>query len=142
VKNVFRPEFLNRVDLVVVFKALAKKDVLNIVDIELKRVEKQLKDQQITWDINTEAKEWLVDKGYDPDFGARPLRRVIQSSIEDELAERLLAGKLKPGGTVTITKPADKDDLEIETTAPETPPAPPVEEVKPEPALAGSAAAP
>jgi ATP-dependent Clp protease ATP-binding subunit ClpC len=142
VKNVFRPEFLNRVDLVVVFKALAKKDVLNIVDIELKRVEKQLKDQQITWDISTEAKEWLVEKGYDPDFGARPLRRVIQSSIEDELAERLLAGRLKPGGTVTIAKAAEKDDLEIETTAPEATPALPVaEEKKPEPELAGTGAA-
>ena len=148
VKNVFRPEFLNRVDLVVVFKALAKKDVLNIVDIELKRVEKQLKDQQITWEISTEAKEWLVDKGYDPDFGARPLRRVIQTSIEDELAERLLAGRLKPGGTVTIVKEGEKDELGIETTAPAGPPASgataaaaPAEEPKPEPELAGTASA-
>ncbi|HEU5317834.1 MAG TPA: ATP-dependent Clp protease ATP-binding subunit [Chloroflexota bacterium] len=134
VKNVFRPEFLNRVDLVVVFKALSKPDVLSIVDIELKRVEKQLKDQQITFEITREAKEWLVDKGYDPDFGARPLRRVIQQSLEDELAERLLSGALKTGGAVSVAR--EGDELKIETTAP--PPAPEVEEKK-EPELAGSA---
>ena len=146
VKNVFRPEFLNRVDLVVVFKALAKADVLHIVDIELKRVEKQLKDQQITWELTQESKEWLVDKGYDPDFGARPLRRVIQQNIEDELAERLLGGLLKSGGTVTIIKDPDADALKIETTAPELPVvepeasvAPEAPEAKPEPELAGSA---
>jgi len=146
VKNVFRPEFLNRVDLVVVFKALAKADVLHIVDIELKRVEKQLKDQQITWELTQESKEWLVDKGYDPDFGARPLRRVIQQNIEDELAERLLGGLLKEGGTVTIIKDPDADALKIETTAPELPVVEPeasvppeAPEAKPEPELAGSA---
>jgi ATP-dependent Clp protease ATP-binding subunit ClpC len=136
VKNVFRPEFLNRVDLVVVFKALSKTDVLSIVDIELQRVHKQLKDQQITFEISQEAKEWLVDKGYDPDFGARPLRRVIQQSLEDELAERLLGGALKAGGTVTASM--ENGELKIETTAPE--PAPEPEEKKePEPELAGSA---
>jgi ATP-dependent Clp protease ATP-binding subunit ClpC len=138
VKNVFRPEFLNRVDLIVVFKALSKLDVLSIVDIELKRVHKQLEDQQITFEISKEAKEWLVDKGYDPDFGARPLRRVIQTSIEDELAERLLAGKLKTGGTVTIAR--EGDDLKIDTTAPEAPPPAPEAE-KPAPELAGTPAA-
>jgi ATP-dependent Clp protease ATP-binding subunit ClpC len=120
VKNVFRPEFLNRVDLVVVFKALAKADVINIVDIELQRVEKQLSDQLIEWEISTEAKEWLVEKGYDPDMGARPLRRVIQQTIEDELAERLLSGQLKAGGKVSTER--NGDELKIETTAPVTPP--------------------
>ncbi|HET7768988.1 MAG TPA: ATP-dependent Clp protease ATP-binding subunit [Chloroflexota bacterium] len=136
VKNVFRPEFLNRVDLVVVFKALSKQDVLSIVDIELQRVHKQLKDQQITFEISQEAKEWLVDKGYDPDFGARPLRRVIQQSLEDELAERLLAGGLKAGGTVNAFM--ENGELKIETTAPEPAPEPEAKK-EPEPELAGSA---
>ncbi|HEV2123786.1 MAG TPA: ATP-dependent Clp protease ATP-binding subunit [Chloroflexota bacterium] len=134
VKNAFRPEFLNRVDVVVVFRALSKQDVLNIVDIELQRVHKQLKEQQLTMEITQEAKEWLVEKGYDPDFGARPLRRVIQNSIEDELAERLLSGHLKPGGAIQVTR--EGDQIKIETTEP----AEPTEETqKPEPELAGSA---
>jgi ATP-dependent Clp protease ATP-binding subunit ClpC len=136
VKNVFRPEFLNRVDLVVVFKALSKQDVLSIVDIELQRVHKQLKDQQITFEISQEAKEWLVEKGYDPDFGARPLRRVIQQSLEDELAERLLSGALKAGGTVSASM--ENGELKIETTAPEPAPEPEAKK-EPEPELAGSA---
>jgi ATP-dependent Clp protease ATP-binding subunit ClpC len=133
VKNAFRPEFLNRVDVVVVFRALSKQDVLNIVDIELQRVHRQLKEQQLVMQITQEAKEWLVEKGYDPDFGARPLRRVIQNSIEDELAERLLSGDLKPGGSINVS--TEGDQLKIETVAPP----PPVEEPeKPEPELAGS----
>src|SRR5262249_18000688 len=107
VKNVFRPEFLNRVDMIVVFRALGKSDVLNIVDIELVRIIKQLKEQSLELDITQEAKELLAEKGFDPDFGARPLRRVIQNTIEDELAERLLAGKLKSGGVVHVTREGD-----------------------------------
>ncbi|NDE76919.1 MAG: ATP-dependent Clp protease ATP-binding subunit, partial [Proteobacteria bacterium] len=90
VKNVFRPEFLNRVDMVVVFRALALKDVLQIVELELNRIRKQLKEQSLTLEVSPEAMELLGTKGYDPDFGARPLRRVIQNTIEDELADRLL----------------------------------------------------
>ncbi|MGH2353920.1 MAG: ATP-dependent Clp protease ATP-binding subunit, partial [Chloroflexota bacterium] len=79
VKNVFRPEFLNRVDMIVVFRALGKADVMQIVDLELTRIRKQLKEQQLELEITDEAKEVLGEKGYDPDFGARPLRRVIQN---------------------------------------------------------------
>lgn len=103
VKNVFRPEFLNRVDMVVVFRALALKDVLQIVELELNRVRKQLKEQSLTLEVSPEAMELLGTKGYDPDFGARPLRRVIQNTIEDELADRLLRGELKGGGAVAVT---------------------------------------
>ncbi|MBI3970348.1 MAG: ATP-dependent Clp protease ATP-binding subunit [Chloroflexi bacterium] len=133
VKNVFRPEFLNRVDMIVVFRALTKNDVLNIVDNELVRVRKQLKEQELELDITQEAKELLVDKGYDPDFGARPLRRVIQNTIEDELAEMLLRGQLKPGARVTVTR--DGDNFKIETVAAE-----PIEAEAKEAELAGSAA--
>jgi ATP-dependent Clp protease ATP-binding subunit ClpC len=132
VKNVFRPEFLNRVDMIVVFRALGKADVLSIVDIELERIVKQLKEQSLELDITQEAKELLAEKGFDPDFGARPLRRVIQNTIEDELAERLLAGKLKSGGTVHVER--DGEEVRIETIE-----APAPEPEEPQPELAGSA---
>ena len=136
VKNVFRPEFLNRVDMIVVFRALGKGDVLSIVDLELERITRQLKEQALELEVTVPAKELLADKGFDPDFGARPLRRVIQNTIEDELAERLLSGKLKSGGQVKVDR--DGEEIKIETTelpAPAPAPEPPAE---PEPELAGS----
>jgi ATP-dependent Clp protease ATP-binding subunit ClpA len=136
VKNVFRPEFLNRVDMVVVFRALGKADVLRIVDIELRRIEKQLQDQQLELHITEDAKELLADKGFDPDFGARPLRRVIQNIIEDELAERLLAGKLKAGGKVSVSRA--ENEIAIETTLPEEGEGS-EQPQEPQPELAGSA---
>src|SRR5262245_33708851 len=119
--------------MIVVFRALGKKDVLSIVDLELDRIRKQLKEQSLELEITEGAKELLVDKGYDPDFGARPLRRVIQNTIEDELAERLLAGKLKTGGLVKVDRDGDEVKIEtIELPAPEPP-------AEPQPELAGSA---
>ena len=130
VKNVFRPEFLNRVDMVVVFRALALKDVLQIVELELNRVRKQLKEQSLTLEVSPEAMELLGTKGYDPDFGARPLRRVIQNTIEDELADRLLRGELKGGGAVVVT--SDGGEIKVHTTPTIAPPA------EPEPELAAA----
>src|SRR5919202_5330644 len=113
--------------MIVVFRALSKADVLNIVENELAPVRKQLKEQQIELEITQEAKELLVDKGYDPDMGARPLRRVIQNLIQDELAEHLLKGMLKNGGRVMVTR--DGDQIKIESLAPAEPElaAPPAE---------------
>jgi len=128
VKNVFRPEFLNRVDMVVVFRALALKDVLQIVELELTRIRKQLKEQSLTLEVSPEAMELLGTKGYDPDFGARPLRRVIQNTIEDELADRLLRGELKGGGAVVVT--SEGGEIKVHTTPTIAPPA------EPEPELA------
>jgi ATP-dependent Clp protease ATP-binding subunit ClpC len=128
VKNVFRPEFLNRVDMVVVFRALALKDVLQIVELELNRIRKQLKEQSLTLEVSPEAMELLGTKGYDPDFGARPLRRVIQNTIEDELADRLLRGELKGGGAVVVTSAGG--EIKVHTTPTIAPPA------EPEPELA------
>jgi ATP-dependent Clp protease ATP-binding subunit ClpC len=105
--------------------------VLNIVDLELSRVRKQLQEHQLDLQITDEAKAWLAEKGYDPDFGARPLRRVIQNTIEDELAESLLSGRLKTGGRVSVTV-AD-GEIKIEPLPPEPAAA------EPEPALAGTA---
>ncbi|GDX69649.1 ATPase [Chloroflexota bacterium] len=130
VKNVFRPEFLNRVDMVVVFRALALKDVLQIVELELNRVRKQLKEQSLTLEVSPEAMELLGTKGYDPDFGARPLRRVIQNTIEDELADRLLRGELKGGGAVAVT--SEGGEIKVHTTPTIAPPA------EPEPELAAA----
>ena len=130
VKNVFRPEFLNRVDMVVVFRALALKDVLQIVELELNRVRKQLKEQSLTLEVSPEAMELLGTKGYDPDFGARPLRRVIQNTIEDELADRLLRGELKGGGAVVVT--SEGGEIKVHTTPTIAPPA------EPEPELAAA----
>jgi ATP-dependent Clp protease ATP-binding subunit ClpC len=103
VKNVFRPEFINRVDMIVVFRALALRDVLSIVDLELNRIRQQMHEQALTLEVSAEAMELLGTKGYDPDYGARPLRRVIQNTIEDELADRLLRGELKGGGSIQVT---------------------------------------
>ena len=130
VKNVFRPEFLNRVDMVVVFRALALKDVLQIVELELNRIRKQLKEQSLTLEVSPEAMELLGTKGYDPDFGARPLRRVIQNTIEDELADRLLRGELKGGGAVVVT--SEGGEIKVHTTPAIAPPA------EPEPELAAA----
>ena len=127
VKNVFRPEFLNRVDMVVVFRALALKDVLQIVELELNRIRKQLKEQSLTLEVSPEAMELLGTKGYDPDFGARPLRRVIQNTIEDELADRLLRGELKGGGAVVVT--SDGGEIKVHTTPTIAPPAEPEPEL-------------
>ncbi|MBI2856164.1 MAG: ATP-dependent Clp protease ATP-binding subunit, partial [Chloroflexi bacterium] len=107
-KRFFRPEFLNRIDGTVVFHALTKEHILSIVDLMIKKVQDQLTEKSVTLEITTEAKERLADKGYDPNFGARPLRRVIQDEIEDMLSEDLLSGNLHPGDTVVIDVEADR----------------------------------
>ena len=131
VKNVFRPEFINRVDMIVVFRALALKDVLSIVDLELNRIRKQMHEQALTLEVSAEAMELLGTKGYDPDYGARPLRRVIQNTIEDELADRLLRGELKGGGSVQVT--VVEGEIKVSTTPNVT-----ADEPTPEPELAGA----
>tara|TARA_Y100000588_G_scaffold158014_2_gene171960 strand:- start:82 stop:2574 length:2493 start_codon:yes stop_codon:yes gene_type:complete len=102
VKRFFRPEFLNRIDGTVVFHALGKDHILNIVDLMLNSVKDQLKEKNVTFDISQAGKELLAEKGFDPIFGARPLRRVIQDEIEDMLSEDLLSGDLQPGDSVLI----------------------------------------
>ncbi len=111
-KRTFRPEFLNRIDGVIVFHALTTEQIREIVELELKRIKEQLAEQEITLDITTEAKDFLGERGYDRQYGARPLRRIIQNLIEDPLAEGLLQGRYKPG-VVIIVDVAD-DLLKIE----------------------------
>ncbi len=101
-KNVFRPEFLNRIDATVVFHALTKEHIGQIVDLMLKEVSKQLQTKGVTLEVTEEARSWLGEKGYDPVFGARPLRRVIQNEVEDRLSEALLQGDFGAGDTVVL----------------------------------------
>lgn len=98
----FRPEFRNRIDAVMVFRALTREEIKQIVGLELKRVQQQLGEQEITLQATEPAREKLADEGYNPEFGARPLRRVIQAQVEDPLSEMLLAGEFQPGDAVTI----------------------------------------
>ena len=108
-KRTFRPEFLNRVDGVMVFKALTKEEIKQIVDLELNKVRERLEEQQIELEVSEAAKEHLAQEGYDTNFGARPLKRVIQRLVEDPLSEGLLAGEFQEGDTVL----ADLEDSEV-----------------------------
>lgn len=101
-RKVFRPEFLNRVDQIVVFRPLSREDILKIVDLELGKVAERLKEHRLAIEVTPAAKAFLADRGYDPEFGARPLRRVIQNMVEDALSEGMLAGRFQPGDTVVI----------------------------------------
>src|SRR3978361_1979831 len=110
-KRVFRPEFLNRIDEVIVFHKLAKEEVKEIVDLMINRVRVQVAEHELQLDLTKDAKELLVDKGWDPSMGARPLRRAIQRYIEDPLADEVLrAGPMTPGSTVMFTRDASGDE--------------------------------
>ena len=109
VRGHFRPEFLNRVDEIILFHRLRREHMGAIVDIQLKRLAKLLADRKITLELDDAAKDWLGTKGYDPAYGARPLKRVIQKYVQDPLAEMVLAGKIHDGETIKIT--AGKDGL-------------------------------
>ena len=101
-KRVFRPEFLNRIDAQIVFHSLAREHIRSIVDLELANVAKNLMVKGISLEITDPARDWIGEKGYDPVFGARPLRRVIMTEIEDRLSEALLEGRFGPADTVVV----------------------------------------
>jgi ATP-dependent Clp protease ATP-binding subunit ClpC len=119
-KSSFRPEFLNRIDSQVVFRSLTVEEIREIVDLLLARVRVQLNAQQIELEVTAEAKDHVIKLGYDVDYGARPLRRVIQSMIEDPLAEALLVGRFKSGDTVRVDRDEDSG-LSIEAVKEKTP---------------------
>lgn len=108
VKAAFRPEFLNRVDEIILFHRLHRKEMGAIVDIQLHRLQSLLSDRKIKLTIDDSAREFLADKGYDPAYGARPLKRVIQREVQDPMAERLLVGDILDGSTVNISRGADR----------------------------------
>ena len=103
VRASFRPEFLNRVDEIILFHRLQRKEMTKIVDIQMVRLAKLLEERKITIALDPSAREWLADKGWDPAYGARPLKRVIQKAVQDPLAEMILSGAVKDGDRVTIS---------------------------------------
>jgi ATP-dependent Clp protease ATP-binding subunit ClpC len=119
-KRVFRPELLNRIDEIIVFPKLTKEEIIQIVDLLLQRVREQMVAHEVTIELTDEAKELLVDKGYDPAMGARPLRRAIQRFIEDPLADFVLGRELMPGSTIVVTRKGD-DEVDIGVIPPTVP---------------------
>ncbi len=102
VRGKFRPEFLNRVDEIILFHRLRREDMGAIVDIQMQRLQRLLEDRKITIELDAAARRWLAEKGYDPAYGARPLKRTIQKNVQDPLAERILAGEVHDGEVVRI----------------------------------------
>jgi ATP-dependent Clp protease ATP-binding subunit ClpB len=102
-KKHFRPEFLNRVDDVIIFQSLDESELARIVDIQLGRLEQRLAQQNLTLDVDAAAKKLLASEGYDPQFGARPLKRAIQEHLLDPLAAKLLAGEFKPNDKIKVS---------------------------------------
>jgi ATP-dependent Clp protease ATP-binding subunit ClpB len=107
VRGHFRPEFLNRIDEIILFKRLSRANMGDIVRIQLQRVDKMLAERRMTLALDAEALQWLADKGYDPVYGARPLKRVIQKDLIDPIARKLLAGDLEDGGVIAVGAGAD-----------------------------------
>ncbi|MFW5742386.1 MAG: hypothetical protein ACOC2D_03850, partial [Spirochaetota bacterium] len=105
----FKPEFLNRLDEVITFHRLDKAQILRIVDIELRKVQRRLVDRKLTLEVTDKAKQAIADAGFDPAFGARPLKRAIQSMLQNPLARAMLAGTFKDGDTIKIS--AGKEGL-------------------------------
>jgi ATP-dependent Clp protease ATP-binding subunit ClpC len=113
-KKTFRPEFINRLDGVMVFRSLSRDEIAMIVELELKPLRMQLSEQEIKMVLTEAARLAIAEVGYDPEYGARPLRRVIQNKVQDPLSEALLAGRFTPGDTVQVDY--RETTLEDETT--------------------------
>ncbi len=107
-KRVFKPEFLNRLDDLIVFHTLAKPDLVKIVDLEVAKVDARLQAKEININLDETAKEFLIEKGYDPAYGARPMRRAVERYLEDPLAEELLKGNIKPGNLLKVVAQGDE----------------------------------
>jgi ATP-dependent Clp protease ATP-binding subunit ClpB len=107
-KRHFRPEFLNRVDDVIIFQSLDEEELSRIVDIQLEKLKNRLAQQQLTLDVDSAAKKLLASEGYDPQFGARPLKRAVQEHILNPLSMRLLEGEFKPGDKIKVTAKGDE----------------------------------
>src|SRR6056297_2350880 len=114
-KRVFNPEFLNRIDDVIVFHPLEKKHIFEIIDIMQKDLFKRVEELGISIEMDKTAKEFLVEKGYDPQFGARPLRRAIQKYVEDPMAEAILSDDLGEGDTIAVSHKKDAEEMSFKT---------------------------
>jgi len=121
IERFFRPEFINRLDDIIVFKPLTRDDLVLIIEYEVGKVSKRLQEQGIRLTLEQSAKDFLIEKGYNPDFGARPLRRAIGAYVEDPLSEMLLSGELHGKGLVTARRPESEEKLVFEASAPDHP---------------------
>jgi ATP-dependent Clp protease ATP-binding subunit ClpC len=121
-KKVFRPELLNRIDEVIVFHKLTKDEIKTIVELMMRRLREQMGEHAADVELTEGAKELLVDKGYDPTMGARPLRRAIQRYIEDPLADFVLGAEVTAGATILVDKKGDSEDEVAITIIPGAPP--------------------
>jgi ATP-dependent Clp protease ATP-binding subunit ClpC len=111
IERYFRPEFINRLDDVIVFRALTREDLIGIVEYELKKVFGRLVERDIALELDQSAKDFLIDKGYNPDFGARPLRRAIEQYVEDPMSEAILRDEFKPGQLIRVSKNKEEEHL-------------------------------
>jgi ATP-dependent Clp protease ATP-binding subunit ClpC len=119
-KRYFKPEFLNRLDDLVVFHMLEKVDLNQIVDLEVAKLVKRLKEKEVAMTLTDESRDFLALKGFDPAYGARPMRRAVERYLEDPLAEALLRGDVKPGDSVNVVKKPDSEELDFVSTRPES----------------------
>ncbi|PRY58255.1 ATP-dependent Clp protease ATP-binding subunit ClpB [Knoellia remsis] len=113
VRSAFKPEFLNRLDEVIIFQPLSQEELAHIVDLQVRALESRLADRRITLDVTDAARKWLADKGYDPAYGARPLRRLVQKEIGDRLARAILSGEVRDGQAVTVDVDESGDGLTV-----------------------------
>jgi ATP-dependent Clp protease ATP-binding subunit ClpB len=113
VRQAFKPEFLNRLDDIVIFSALSKDDLAQIVELYIDRLTRRLQDRRLDLAVTPDARSWLAERGYDPIYGARPLRRLMQHEIDDKLATALLSGEIRDGDIVIVDLDSDSDTLSI-----------------------------
>jgi ATP-dependent Clp protease ATP-binding subunit ClpB len=114
VRRHFKPEFLNRLDDVVVFHSLSTDELTSIVDIQVDRLAQRLAQRRLTLDVQPAARDWLALNGFDPVYGARPLRRLVQSAIGDQLARKLLAGEIREGDKIRVDTTDDNQSLTVD----------------------------
>jgi len=110
-KKTFRPEFLNRIDEIITFSPLSLDEMIEIVELQMNDVEERLEEHGITVEVTQEAQKWLAEIGFDPDFGARPLKRALQKRIESPLSVKLLAGEFNKGDTIIVEVEGDEKEL-------------------------------
>jgi len=113
VRATFKPEFLNRLDDIILFDPLSTEELAEIVDLQVAALDRRLAERRLTLNVTPAAREWLALTGFDPVFGARPLRRLVQSAIGDQLARALLAGEIVDGDVVRVDRDADADTLTV-----------------------------
>jgi ATP-dependent Clp protease ATP-binding subunit ClpB len=119
VRATFKPEFLNRLDDIILFEPLSIEDLAKIVDLQVAGLAKRLAERRLTLNVSPAAREWLAVTGFDPVFGARPLRRLVQSAIGDQLAKALLSGEISDGDEVLVDLDPASDALSVRAAAPQ-----------------------